>query len=108
MISYRISHCFRSEFLTGHSLKVIGCIAFIHNLNSEHCLNYIFHSHNAAHTAIFISYYRNMFFLLKHSFAICQETLVFSIKNGIGRTISCNGTVNLSCVSISSTFALRT
>lgn len=39
MITYRISHCFRSEFLTGHSLKVIGCIAFIHNLNSEHCLN---------------------------------------------------------------------
>lgn len=73
MIYYRISHCFRSEFLTGHSLKVIGCIAFIHNLNSEHCLNYVFHSHNAAHTAIFIGYYRNMFFLLKHSLPYVRD-----------------------------------
>lgn len=78
MISYRISHCFRSEFLTGHSLKVIGCIAFIHNLNSEHCLNYVFHSHNAAHTAIFIGYYRRMFEAIE-PVAICDQFIFLLI-----------------------------
>ena len=48
---------FRSEFLTGHSLKIFGCVAFIHYFNAEHSLDYIFHSHDTAHAAIFIGYY---------------------------------------------------
>lgn len=48
---------FRSEFLTGHSLKILGRVAFIHYFNAEHSLDYIFHGHDTAHTAIFIGYY---------------------------------------------------
>lgn len=48
---------FRSEFLTGHGLKIISSIAFIYYFNPEHSLNYIFHSYDTAHTAIFIGYY---------------------------------------------------
>ena len=51
---------YRSELLTSHSLKIIGCVAFIHYLNSEHCLDYVLHCHDTAHAAIFICYYRTL------------------------------------------------
>lgn len=40
-IVLHIVYSFRSEFLTGHSLKIFGCVAFIHYFNAEHSLDYI-------------------------------------------------------------------
>lgn len=57
---------FRTELFSGQGLKIIRSVAFINDFDSEHSLDYVFHSHNASHAAVFVGYNRDMFFFLQH------------------------------------------
>ena len=53
------------EFVAGHGLHILCCVAFVYDLNSEHCLDHIFHRDDAPHAAIFVGDNRDVFFLFK-------------------------------------------